>query len=73
MLGTRGVRAVRPPGGTSSMQMPSMLLAYIGPDTLLPMTSVVATVVGVLLMFGRNSVRYSALLVTKCYRRVVRK
>jgi hypothetical protein len=55
------------------MQMPSMLLAYIGPDTLLPMTSVVATVVGVLLMFGRNSVRYSALLVTKCYRRVVRK
>jgi hypothetical protein len=55
------------------MQIPSLLFAYIGPDTLLPMTSVVATAVGVVLMFGRNSVRYSFQLVTKCYRYVVRK
>ena len=55
------------------MEKLSMLFAYIGPDTLLPMTSVVATVVGVILMFGRNSVRYSVVLVTKCYRYVVRK
>jgi hypothetical protein len=50
-----------------------MLFAYIGPDTLLPLTSVVATAAGVVLMFGRNSVRYSVLFVTKCYRFVVRK
>jgi hypothetical protein len=55
------------------MEMPSTIFAYIGPDTLLPLTSVVATVAGVILMFGRNSVRYSVLFVTRCYRLVVRK
>ena len=35
------------------------VLAYLGPETMLPMTSVVAGVVGVLMMFGRNSVRWS--------------
>lgn len=31
-----------------------MLFAYIGPDTMLPLASVVAGIVGVALMFGRQ-------------------
>lgn len=34
-----------------------MLFAYFGPETFLPVTSAIAGVVGVLLMFGRSSVR----------------
>ena len=35
-----------------------MILAYVGPETLLPMTSIVAGVVGIFLMLGRGSLRY---------------
>jgi hypothetical protein len=35
-----------------------MVFAYLGPETMLPMTSVVAGVAGVLMMFGRSSVRW---------------
>ena len=35
------------------------MLAYLGPETMLPMTSVVAGVAGVLMMFGRNSIRWT--------------
>jgi hypothetical protein len=35
----------------------SPLFAYIGPETLLPMTSVVATIVGFALVLGRNTLR----------------
>ncbi len=31
-----------------------MLLAYIGPETMMPVASIVAAAVGVILMFGRN-------------------
>ncbi len=31
-----------------------MLFAYVGPETMLPLWSVVAAAVGVVLMFGRN-------------------
>ena len=31
-----------------------MLFAYVGPETMMPLASVVAAVVGVFLMFGRN-------------------
>jgi hypothetical protein len=34
-----------------------MLFAYLGPDTMLPLTSVFAAVVGVVLMFGRQALR----------------
>lgn len=34
------------------------LLAYFGPETFLPLTSVIAGVAGVVLMFGRNSWRF---------------
>ena len=36
-----------------------MLLAYMGPETMMPLASAVAAVVGVILMFGR-SVTYMA-------------
>jgi len=35
-----------------------VIFAYVGPETLLPMTSVVAGVVGIFLMLGRGSLRY---------------
>ena len=35
-----------------------VILAYVGPETLLPMTSVIAGVVGIVLMLGRGSLRY---------------
>jgi hypothetical protein len=31
-----------------------MLFGYVGPETMLPLASVLAAVVGVFLMFGRN-------------------
>lgn len=46
-----------------------MLFAYIGPDTILPLTSIVAAVAGFFMMFGRNSLRFA----TKCYRAILRK
>jgi hypothetical protein len=42
------------------MEMPGAIFAYFGPETVLPLTSVVAAVVGVVLMFGRNTVRFIA-------------
>jgi hypothetical protein len=33
-----------------------MILAYLGPETMLPMTSVVAGVAGFVMMFGRKAV-----------------
>jgi hypothetical protein len=35
-----------------------VILAYVGPDSMLPMTSIVAAVAGVVLMLGRTSLRY---------------
>jgi hypothetical protein len=42
------------------MMMPGAIFAYFGPETVLPLTSVVAAVAGVFMMFGRNSVRFVA-------------
>jgi hypothetical protein len=38
----------------SNQEWHFMLFAYIGPDTMLPLASVVAGIVGVALMFGRQ-------------------
>ena len=35
------------------------MIAYLGPETMLPMTSVVAGVAGFLMMFGRKAVRWT--------------
>src|SRR4051794_39626 len=42
-------------GGLRLMSL--ILFAYFGPETMLPLTSVVATVVGIFMMFGRTSLR----------------
>lgn len=47
-----------------------MLFAYLGPDTVLPLTSAVAAVLGVVLMFGHQVGRIS-LLVCRRVRRIV--
>ena len=36
-----------------------MLFAYFGPETVLPLASVLATVFGVVMMFGRASFRFA--------------
>jgi hypothetical protein len=35
-----------------------VILAYVGPETILPMTSVVAGMFGILLILGRDTLRY---------------
>lgn len=45
-----------------------MLLAYLGPDTLLPMTSVFAAAVGFAAMFGKNGLTMAA----RCMKRLTR-
>ncbi|APW62271.1 hypothetical protein [Paludisphaera borealis] len=35
-----------------------MVLAYFGPETVLPVTSIVATVIGVVMMMGRSSLHW---------------
>ncbi len=34
-----------------------MLFAYIGPETMMPVASIIAAVAGVFMMFGRNVVQ----------------
>lgn len=41
------------------MPLPSPLFAYLGPETYLPVTSVLATVVGFFMMFRRIGVRWA--------------
>jgi len=35
-----------------------VILAYFGPETVLPATSIIATVIGVVLMMGKSSLRW---------------
>ena len=35
-----------------------LLYGYIGPETMLPLTSVIAGIVGAFMMFGRNTFRF---------------
>jgi hypothetical protein len=51
------------------MGMSSLLFAYVGPDTLLPLTSGLAGALGVFLMFGRQVRR----LAVRSWRFIVRK
>jgi hypothetical protein len=43
----------------------TFLFAYLGPETLLPLTSVIAGVVGAGLMFGRNVLTFGRRIVRK--------
>jgi hypothetical protein len=51
--------------------MSLILFAYLGPETLLPLTSIVATVVGVGLTFGRGTTRILRRLVPRLLSRAV--
>lgn len=42
------------------MNAPFVILAYFGPETVLPLTSIVATIAGLFLMFGRYTFRLLA-------------
>jgi len=44
-----------------------MLFAYIGPETMMPVASIVAAVVGVALMFGRNVLMFGRGLVRRVW------
>jgi hypothetical protein len=46
-----------------------MLFAYVGPDTMLPVASVIAAAVGVVMMFGRNVVSFGRNLVRRLWLR----
>jgi hypothetical protein len=42
-----------------------MLFAYIGPETMMPVASVIAAVAGVVMMFGRNILLFGRNLVRR--------
>ncbi|WP_165067933.1 hypothetical protein [Paludisphaera rhizosphaerae] len=43
------------------------LFAYFGPETVLPATSIIATILGVVLMMGKNSIRWCVGLVKSTF------
>ena len=46
-----------------------MLLAYLGPEAVLPLTSTLAAVAGLVLMFGRQLSRFLFMIVSTTTRR----
>jgi hypothetical protein len=49
------------------MMTSTLLFAYFGPETVLPVTSIVATIAGLAMMFGRHALR----LVVNCGRLIL--
>ena len=47
------------------MEIFGMLLAYFGPETMLPLTSIIAAASGVILVFGRNTLRFLSIAKNK--------
>jgi len=47
----------------------SMLFAYFGPETMMPVASVIAGAVGVVMLFGRNVLLLGRGLVRRVWRR----
>jgi hypothetical protein len=50
-----------------------MVLAYFGPETMMPVASVIAAVSGVVMLFGRNIVMFGRKVVRRVWPRSVRK
>jgi hypothetical protein len=44
-----------------------MLFAYIGPETMMPVASIVAATVGVFLMFGRSVVSFGRGVISRVW------
>jgi len=51
------------------MSAPNVLLAYLSPDTILPLTSIVATIVGGAMLLTRGSIRF----LLHCFRGALRR
>ncbi len=51
------------------MQMMPAVLAYFSPETMLPLSSVIATVVGFGLLIQRNTIRFAVGIVRAAFRR----
>lgn len=51
------------------MSTPDILFAYFGPETFLPLTSIGATIVGILMMFGRHIHRMAARAIRLAFRK----
>jgi hypothetical protein len=47
----------------------TLLFAYFAPETLLPLTSIVATIAGIVMMLGRGSIRFVLSRVRRRHRR----
>jgi ABC-type lipoprotein release transport system permease subunit len=44
--------------GANPMPICNFVFAYFSPETMLPATSIIATIAGILMMLGRGSLRY---------------
>ncbi len=51
------------------MNINMMVLSYVGPETLVPAASVLATIIGGLLLFGRTLLRYARKALCLVFRR----
>ncbi len=51
------------------MSAPNVLLAYLSPETILPLTSIVATIVGAAMLLTRGSIRFFF----RCFRSALRR
>ena len=49
--------------------MSALLLAYLGPETVLPISSAVAAIGGTLLLFGKTALRALAVTAATVFRR----
>jgi hypothetical protein len=54
------------------MPICEFIFAYFSPETMLPATSIIATIVGILMMLGRGSLRYVLRLSKRARRSVGR-
>jgi hypothetical protein len=51
------------------MSEPNVLLAYLSPDTVVPLTSIVAAIAGGSMLLTRSSIRF----LVRCFRNVLRR
>jgi hypothetical protein len=58
--------------GIAVVNHASTVLAYLGPETVIPLLSVIAGAIGILLVFGRNAWEMTAAVV-KRFLRLIRR
>jgi hypothetical protein len=60
---------LRPLVHSNQSEVCGMIFAYFGPETMMPVASVIAATVGVVLMFGRNILLFGRGLVRRIWPR----